>query len=153
MSSYALNSGLTKKHFLLNPYLSPLPIWVISAAKLHTMVAENEETDETVGAEGAPEGGVNLADAGQVRKRNKKLTARDELRKRFIARLLSDRDGREWMYEKLTSCHIWAPCHVPGDPYSTAFQDGERNAGLRLLADIPPDALALMLTEAPGYDG
>jgi hypothetical protein len=80
--------------------------------------------------------------------RNRKASAREDLRQRFIEAALSTRDGREWMYDKLSRCHIYNTSFVVGDPHSTAFQEGERNIGLLLLAEIPPDVYALMLKEA-----
>jgi len=80
--------------------------------------------------------------------RNRKASAREDLRQRFIEAALSTRDGREWMYDKLSRCHIYHTSFVVGDALSTAYQEGERNIGLLLLAEIPPDVYALMLKEA-----
>lgn len=91
---------------------------------------------------------LNLSDETKVKSRNKRLKAKEEIRLRLIAEFLSTKDGREWMYELLSDCHIYSPSHVPGDPCSTAFREGERNIGLRILADVPTDYYALMCTEA-----
>jgi hypothetical protein len=57
--------------------------------------------------------------------------------------------GRAWMYRLLVSCHIYQTS-FDGDPMRMAFREGERNIGLRLLAEsqnADPDLFALMLKE------
>lgn len=105
-----------------------------------------EVEEAGVSAETTPE--LDLSDATKVKSRNKRLKAKEDLRLVLVARFLESQDARDWMYELLSACHIYAPSHVPGDPCSTAFREGERNIGLRLLADIPTEAYALMLKEA-----
>lgn len=109
-------------------------------------MGEVEEAGDS--AETTPD--LNIADPVKVRGRNNRLKAREELRLRLISDFLGNKDGREWMYELLSDCHIYHPSHVPGDPYSTAFREGERNIGLRILSDIPADVYALMQSEAKG---
>lgn len=93
---------------------------------------------------------LNLADETKVKSRNKRLKAKEEIRLQLIAKFLSTKDAREWMYELLSGCHIYSPSHVPGDPCSTAFNEGERNVGLKIVADIPTEIYVLMCTEAKG---
>lgn len=59
--------------------------------------------------------------------------------------------GRAWLYSVLEGCHVFATSFVPGDPHGTSFKEGERNAGLRVLADImtaAPDKYVDMVKEA-----
>lgn len=91
---------------------------------------------------------LNIADETKVKGRNKRLKAQEELRLTLIAKFLGSKDARDWMYDLLSDCHIYHPSHVPGDPYSTAFREGERNIGLRILSNIPAEFYALMQSEA-----
>lgn len=116
------------------------------------MIGEEDESGETADAGEAPQG-VNLSDPKQVKARNKKANAREELRKRFIARLLSDRDGREWMWELLAFCKVFSSTYVAGDPYAMHLLEGQRNVGLKLVHEIPPASMKLMMDEGPSYDG
>ena len=65
--------------------------------------------------------------------------------------LMNDARGRRLTHKQLSSCGVFRPSYAAGDPYQTAFNEGNRNAGLRLLADVTsttPEQYALMLREA-----
>lgn len=108
-------------------------------------MGDAEDAENSIEAEPAA---LNIADETKVKGRNKRLKAKEELKLRLISNFLSSKDAREWMYDLLSDCHLYAPSHVPGDSHSTAFREGERNIGLRVLSDIPTEAYALMLSEA-----
>ena len=95
---------------------------------------------------------LNLSDEVQVKGRNKKLKAKAELRRRFMVGLLSERPGREWVWALLTRGHIFTTSFVNGDPMATAFKEGERNLALSVLAEIPPEAMQVMMSESGEYD-
>lgn len=52
-----------------------------------------------------------------------------------LRNLLRTTPGRRWMWQLLASCHVFAST-FRADPYTTAFGEGERSVGLRLLADV-----------------
>jgi hypothetical protein len=52
-----------------------------------------------------------------------------------IQSIMGNFAGRSWMREQLEACHIFSSSFT-GDSLSTAFREGERNIGLRLLAGI-----------------
>ena len=81
------------------------------------------------------------------KKRNKRLEAKEELLERTIAQILSTPEAREWMYEVLSFCKMYASPHVAGDPYSSAFNNGQQNVGQMLLAQIPARTYAEMMIE------
>ena len=63
--------------------------------------------------------------------------------------------GRAWMHRKLTACHIYQTTATPGDAFATYFNEGQRNIGLMLNAEILtacPDEFILMLKEANERD-
>ncbi len=63
--------------------------------------------------------------------------------------------GRAWMYRKLEACHIYQTTATPGDAFATYFNEGQRNIGLMLNAEILtacPDEFILMLKEANERD-
>ena len=71
--------------------------------------------------------------------------------------LLSTPVGRRWVHELLESCHVF---HVSfaQDALVTAFREGERSIGLRVLAQIMrafPEAYVQMMKEQEdgGRDG
>ena len=101
-------------------------------------------------ADGAPEGGPapeTNADPAVVRKKARTLKAKAELQQRLLLQFLSSRDARDWVYEFLAGCHVYATSYVAGDSHATAFAEGERNVGLKLIAQLPPKLYALMIEE------
>lgn len=46
--------------------------------------------------------------------------------------------GRKVLAHLLTVGHVYEPCHVPGDPYSTAFRDGQRDLAVMVLMHLAP---------------
>jgi hypothetical protein len=60
--------------------------------------------------------------------------------------------GRSWTRELLESCHIFHASFT-GEALSSAFKEGERSIGLRLLAGIMrayPEAYVQMMSEQNG---
>ncbi len=49
---------------------------------------------------------------------------------------LDSPQGRRVLYQLLAWAHQWRPTFVAGKPDVSAFQEGERNVGLRLLTAI-----------------
>lgn len=82
-----------------------------------------------------PEGEFDANDPKQVnnRKRRAKQRAADD--DQTVKDLLSSSRGRAWLWRLLGTCHIFG-ISFRADPYQTAFNEGERNVGNRLLAQI-----------------
>ena len=99
--------------------------------------------------------GRPLYDAGDpehVRREKRRLGRLAKARRDFIAGpLMGSRAGRAYVWELLSFCHVFRTSIVAGDPYATHVQEGERNVGLKLLADInrdAPEAYRTMVEEA-----
>ncbi len=69
----------------------------------------------------------------------------------FIAGVMAGKDGRRWIYGLLEAAHCFRTSYVAGDPYATAFSEGERNQGLRILSEVmrvAPAQYTIMIEEA-----
>ena|SRR5690348_16905418 len=88
-------------------------------------------------------------DPEQVRKRQSKANRREKANRDVLANLLSTPDGRAWVWGWLESTHVFAVSFDP-DPYVSAFREGERNVGLRLISQVTtvaPEAYIQMMRE------
>lgn len=74
-------------------------------------------------------------DRKSIRRKEKAARQADVARREIIHGVMSTPNGRQWMWDLLGSCHIFATTFV-GDPLQSAFAEGQRNVGLSLLADI-----------------
>lgn len=95
----------------------------------------------------------DASDPKQVNEARKKSGRKKRKRLDMIAGLMDIPEGREWVYEKLAECHVYATTFVPGDTYMSAYQEGRRSVGLELLADVmsaAEDQFIIMCKEAKG---
>jgi hypothetical protein len=63
--------------------------------------------------------------------------------------VMSNKRGRRFVFDRLEQAGVFRLSFSP-DPYVTAFNEGKRNDGLRLLAqlhDHAPESYALMLSD------
>ncbi len=93
----------------------------------------------------------DASDRKSIRKAEKLAKQAEAKRRVFIRHLLATIDGREWMHDLLTRCHIFHTPFAAGKPDVTAFRCGEQNLGLQLFADVvsaAPDQYTLMMYEA-----
>lgn len=84
------------------------------------------------------------------RKAEREAAALQRQRDQVLFDLLGAPAGRDWVYDLLSRCGIYQIGFVPGQPDSTAFNLGQRNIGLGLMADITrvaPDLYVEMLQE------
>lgn len=91
----------------------------------------------------------NAGDAKAVREKAKQAKSADSDKKNVLVDLLASREGRLWMRDLLESCHIFQSS-FGADALKTAFNEGERNVGLKLLSDIMqscPDKYVEMMKE------
>jgi hypothetical protein len=92
----------------------------------------------------------NASDPEQVKKQKLKAEIRDDKRRAVLQGLLAFQDGRDWIWGLLEATNVFALSFVQGDPYATAFREGERNRGLALLHEIvrtDPESFTLMMQE------
>jgi hypothetical protein len=93
----------------------------------------------------------DAADPEQVERQKQAAARHAKAMRVVVATLMATQDGRAWVWGQLVNCHIFQPSFVPGDSHATAFRDGERNSGLRILADVmsaAPELYVMMAKEA-----
>jgi hypothetical protein len=91
----------------------------------------------------------NAGDAQQVAKRQSKAKIREHLKKSGFRKLMSDSEGRAWMWDLLTECGVFHSSFSK-DALEIAFAEGRRDIGLRRLAEInrlDPNLYAKMAVE------
>ena len=77
----------------------------------------------------------DASDRKSIRKAEKASRLADRARQEVIVNLMSTTFGRAWLWDILTSCHVFGQTFSP-DPLMTAFAEGRRAVGLALLADV-----------------
>jgi hypothetical protein len=93
-------------------------------------------------------------DAGNrkdVRRAEKAARLKQRARFDYTRRIMSEAQGREWMYDLLFRCHIGVTPFVAGRPDLSDFYAGEQNIGLQLWTDAmnsSPTEYVLMMQEA-----
>ena len=93
---------------------------------------------------------LNASDRKSIRSAEKAAALRTIQDREAVAAIMSTIPGRAWMWRQLSAAHIFAT-DFTADALRDAFFAGERNFGLRLLADIMlhcPDAYLQMTKEA-----
>lgn len=76
------------------------------------------------------------SDPEQVEKRTIEAARREKERLDVVAALMASPQGRAWVWSELVAASIFSTTFVSGDPHASAFAEGGRNAGLRLLAQV-----------------
>lgn len=94
----------------------------------------------------APEA-YNAGDPAAVQGRERTLKRHQAEADAALGNLLRTTPGRRWMWATLSACGVYATTFRP-DAYVTAFNEGQRAIGLRLLADVMRVAPAEYLTMA-----
>ena len=77
----------------------------------------------------------DASDRKSIRKAEKASRLADRARQEVIVNLMSTTFGRAWLWDLLSSCHVFGQTFSP-DPLMTAFSEGRRSVGLALLADV-----------------
>ncbi len=93
----------------------------------------------------------DASDRKQVNAARKKAARKNSKRLEVIKALMQHKDGREWIYELLERGHIYVTSFTPGDPYRSAFNEGERNYANQILIDVTlaaPDEYLMMMRES-----
>ena len=64
------------------------------------------------------------------------MTDRDqEQEQRRLNAIMATEDGRAWMWDHLANCGVFHSTYTQ-NPHDTAFNEGRRSIGLRLIADL-----------------
>lgn len=74
-------------------------------------------------------------------------------RRKEVRAILDNPLTRKWIWRQLAECGIFRISFVPDNQHKTAFNEGARNVGLRMLSDFKtyaPDLYILMEHENRG---
>ena len=85
-----------------------------------------------------------------MRRLEKQARVDERARLEVTKGLMASVGGRQWIYERLAECHVFASSFSL-NAYEAAFKEGERNVGLQLLNDVmqaDPDGYVQMMREA-----
>jgi len=100
------------------------------------------------GAAGAPDEDIDQGNKDETDKRNRRLGRRDADKRRAFEAFVSTVAGRNWAFDFLTAAHCFHTSFPLSDnPYRAAFQEGERNMGLKMTSEIPAEYMVLLLKE------
>lgn len=91
----------------------------------------------------------NAADPEQVQRAKEKQESLNDQRLNDIREVLNTKRGRRFFWRYLTICGVFRTSNA--DQSQIFFNEGMRNIGLQLLADVneaAPDAYLLMLRES-----
>ncbi len=77
----------------------------------------------------------NAADPEQIERRKKSQKTRDLQKTSALRRLMSDADGRMWMWDLMSRCGVFR-LSFSTDPLVMAFNEGRRDIGNHLIGDI-----------------
>jgi hypothetical protein len=92
----------------------------------------------------------DVGDRDKVRDKRRDAKLHEYEEGEALAVLMSSHIGRRWMYRTLEQCHMFTTSYS-SSPIRMSFLEGERNIGLRLVADIMahcPRRYAEMMQEA-----
>ena len=95
---------------------------------------------------------ANAANRSSVRAAEKAAKLADQNRREVIVAICGTIPGRAYLWEQLEWCHVFAESY-DDNPQRMAHNEGQRSAGLRLLADImtaAPEQFIQMMVEANG---
>ena len=91
----------------------------------------------------------NAADAQQVEDAKQKVESKNDQRLNDIREVLGTRRGRRFFWRYLEICGVYKTSNA--DQHQIFFNEGMRNIGLQLLADLneaAPESYLIMLREA-----
>jgi hypothetical protein len=91
-------------------------------------------------------------DAGNVEHVRERIAVskrRSASNRAVIRSIMSSNEGRDWIYNLLQNCHVYSSS-FSGNALTMAYAEGERNIGLRLMAELvsaTPERYLEMLAE------
>lgn len=84
---------------------------------------------------------LDLADREELTEARKaKVDQATSNAKNDLLTVLATENGRRFVYDLLADAGVFRSSFVPGDPHGTAFNEGQRNYGVRLLSRLIADA-------------
>jgi hypothetical protein len=92
----------------------------------------------------------NASDPKQVNAAGSKVKQRERAALDRIKTVMSTRDGRRYLWDLMDTCHVFESTFT-SDPYRTAYSEGARLIGLKVLAQVntlPAETYLLMVNEA-----
>jgi hypothetical protein len=92
----------------------------------------------------------DVGDRDKVRDKRRDAKLHEHEEGEALTAFMSSHIGRRWMYRTLEQCHMFTTSYS-SSPIRMSFLEGERNIGLRLVADIMafcPRRYAEMMQEA-----
>ena len=95
----------------------------------------------------------DTSDPSAVGERTTKAKAADLARIEGLRHLMDNPNGRRWMWELLSRCGLFR-LSFDRDSHATAFNEGSRNIGLPILADLQNRMMPLytiMINESSDY--
>ena len=78
---------------------------------------------------------VNLGDEADVKELRRSSRAREALKQTVLRNIMGTKVGRGWMFELLAGCHVYETS-FSANALTMAFQEGERNVGLKLVVAL-----------------
>lgn len=103
-----------------------------------------DKVEEAVATE-ALEETYDTSEPKEVNKARKKYSRTRADRLHFVDAAMGTEQGRAWFYDLLVFCKV-VKTPFDDDPYRTAFNCGQQNIGLRVMADIQTAASKQYLT-------
>ena len=100
-------------------------------------------------AEAEPDRVADINDAATVTAQRRKARLAARARDDALAGMMSIREGRAWVHDLLATSHVFESS-FSNNPGLMAFREGERNVGLRVLAQVmrlAPDRYVDMMKE------
>lgn len=90
----------------------------------------------------------NAGDRNQVKRARKGAKQKEQQRLRGLKGLLDSADGRVWLWDLLGQCGVFRLSFSGVSTHQTSFNEGQRNVGLRVQADLvahfPAEFVGLM---------
>lgn len=79
---------------------------------------------------------IDTGDESQVKARKRKLTFAQREREKALLTVMGTKEGRSVLWGLWSDAGVNRVSFVPGDPHATSFNEGARNLGNKLLAEV-----------------
>lgn len=94
---------------------------------------------------------IDISDPEAVAATKRTVKAKAMTRREDVATVLSTPAGRRFVWAMLGKCGVFSLSYTRGDTHETAFNEGKRQVGNPIFAEIQsehPEAYALMASES-----
>lgn len=78
---------------------------------------------------------IDLGNPADVRELGRTAKGREAIRTTVLRNIMGSKAGRGWMFELLAGCHVYETS-FSSNALTMAYQEGERNVGLKLVASL-----------------